>query len=224
MARFVSSNQRMFVRSPMPSARSPCRNCKHASIRSHLRQQRSTLIHDRAGGIPTSWNRCSGSTPSWSDSSVMRHERATWFCFHSSREYETPNRHSFPANAPRNTAAPCPRTNSALDEWRGCFRRPCLGEARVRGRVDSVHPFGVFVDIGLDPGIPVLLEIIHFKIRQDQARTSNRIPSGSFPKSARDRSSHPGVFDEAACCWAPQLSHLDWLHSQWLKEQHGPPD
>ena len=32
----------------------------------------------------------------------------------------------------------------------------------------SVHPFGVFVDIGLDPRIPVLLEIIHFKVIEVQ--------------------------------------------------------
>jgi hypothetical protein len=38
----------------------------------------------------------------------------------------------------------------------------------VRGKVVSVHPFGVFVVFGLDPRIPVLLEIIHFKVIDDQ--------------------------------------------------------
>jgi hypothetical protein len=52
--------------------------------------------------------------------------------------------------------------------------------SEVRGNVVSVRPFGVFVDIGLDPGIPVLLEIIHFKIRQDEPK--HRI---EFPQDTR---------------------------------------
>jgi hypothetical protein len=83
----------------------------------------------------------------------------------------------------------------------------------------SVHPFGVFVDIGLDSRIPFLLEIIHFKIRQDDP--GHRI---SFPDD------YPAVGDEIdarilAYSMKPhdirltQLSHLGWIHSQWLREQ-----
>jgi hypothetical protein len=81
----------------------------------------------------------------------------------------------------------------------------------------------VFVDIGLDPGIPVLLEIIHFKVRQDEP--DHRI---GFPED------YPAVGDEIearilAYSMRPrdirltQLSHLEWLHSDWLKEQQPPP-
>jgi ribosomal protein S1 len=92
--------------------------------------------------------------------------------------------------------------------------------SHVTGKVVSVHPFGVFVDIGLDPRIPVLLEIIHFKVIEDQPR--HRI------NSAED---YPAVGDDVearilAYSIKPhdirltQLSHLEWLHSRWLKGQH----
>jgi ribosomal protein S1 len=91
--------------------------------------------------------------------------------------------------------------------------------SHVRGKVVSVHPFGVFVDIGLDPRIPVLLEIIHFKVIEDQP--------GHRISSAED---YPAVGDEIearilAYSLKPhdirltQLSHLEWIHSKWLKEQ-----
>ena len=61
----------------------------------------------------------------------------------------------------------------------------------MRGKVISVHRFGVFVDIGLDPRIPVLLEIIHFKVIQDDP--GHRI---SFPDD------YPAVGDEIdAASW-----------------------
>jgi ribosomal protein S1 len=91
----------------------------------------------------------------------------------------------------------------------------------VKGRVVSVHPFGVFVDIGLDPGIPVLLEIIHFKVIEDQPGHRINLPDD-----------YPAVGDEIearilAYSMKPhdirltQLSHLEWIHSQWLKERRG---
>ncbi len=91
--------------------------------------------------------------------------------------------------------------------------------SQVRGKVISVHRFGVFVDIGLDPRIPVLLEIIHFKIRQHEP--GHQI---SFPKD------YPAVGNEIearilAYSMKPhdirltQLSHLEWIHSQWSKKQ-----
>jgi ribosomal protein S1 len=91
--------------------------------------------------------------------------------------------------------------------------------SHLSGRVVSVHPFGVFVDIGLDSRIPVLLEIIHFKVVEHQP--GHRI---SFPED------YPTVGDaiEArilAYSLKPhdirltQLSHLEWIHSQWLKER-----
>ena len=91
--------------------------------------------------------------------------------------------------------------------------------SHVKGRVVSVHPFGVFVDIGLDPRIPVLLEIIHFEVIEDQP--------GHRINSAED---YPTVGDEIearilAYSMKPhdirltQLSHLEWIHSKWLKQQ-----
>ncbi len=96
--------------------------------------------------------------------------------------------------------------------------------SQVKGRVVSVHPFGVFVDIGLDPCIPVLLEIIHFKVVEDQPGHRIRSPED-----------YPTVGDEIearilAYSMKPhdirltQLSHLEWIHSQWLKENKEPSD
>jgi ribosomal protein S1 len=96
--------------------------------------------------------------------------------------------------------------------------------SHVNGRVVSVHRFGVFVDIGLDPRIPVLLEIIHFKVVEDQHGHQIRFPDD-----------YPAVGDaiEArilAYSMKPhdirltQLSHLDWIHSRWLKERRQEPN
>jgi len=90
--------------------------------------------------------------------------------------------------------------------------------SHVKGRVVSVHRFGVFVDIGLDPRVPVLLEIIHFEVVEDQP--GHRI---SFPDD------YPAVGDEIearilAYSMKPhdirltQLSHLYWIHSRWSRE------
>jgi ribosomal protein S1 len=109
----------------------------------------------------------------------------------------------------------------SIDEWNELQTTLPRGST-VKGRVVSVHPFGVFVDIGLDPRIPVLLEIIHFKIAQDEPR--HRI------NSIED---YPAVGDEIearilAYSVKPhdirltQLSHLEWIHSQWLKKQRPP--
>jgi ribosomal protein S1 len=91
--------------------------------------------------------------------------------------------------------------------------------SRVTGRVVTVHPFGVFVDIGLDPRIPGFLEIIPFKVIEDQP--GHRINSAE---------GYPAVGDEIeprilAYRMKPhdirltQLSHLEWIHSEWLKRQ-----
>jgi hypothetical protein len=61
-------------------------------------------------------------------------------------------------------------------EW-GQLQATLPRGSNVKGRVVSVQTFGVFVDIALDPRIPVLLEIIHFKIREDDPE--HRI---SFPQ------------------------------------------
>ena len=106
----------------------------------------------------------------------------------------------------------------SLDEWNELQTTLPRGSS-VKGRVISVHPFGVFVDIRLDPRIPVLLEIIHFKGAEDEPR--QRL------NSIED---YPAVGDEIearilAYSVKPhdirltQLSHLEWIHSQWLKKQ-----
>jgi ribosomal protein S1 len=116
-----------------------------------------------------------------------------------------------------------PKNQLSHNEWEQLQTTLPRG-SHVKGNVVSVHPFGVFVDIGLDPGIPVLLEIIHFKIRQDEPK--HRI---EFPQD------YPKVGDEIearilAYSMKPhdirltQLGHLEWLHSRWLKKQHGRPD
>ena len=116
-----------------------------------------------------------------------------------------------------------PKNQLSTDEWEKLQATLPRG-SQVRGRVDSVHPFGVFVDIGLDPGIPVLLEIIHFKIRQDQPEHRIEFPQ-DYPKVGDEIEAHILAYSmKPHDVRLTQLSHLDWLHSQWLKEQHGPPD
>ena len=53
-------------------------------------------------------------------------------------------------------------------EWRELLGGLASKVAMRKGKVVSVHPFGVFADIGLDPGLSVLLEIIHFRVVEDQ--------------------------------------------------------
>jgi ribosomal protein S1 len=91
--------------------------------------------------------------------------------------------------------------------------------SHVTGRVVSVHPFCVFVDIVLDPRIPVLLEIIHVKVTENQPKHQIN--------SAED---YPAVGDEIearilAYSMKPhnirltQHSHIEWSHNEWLKRQ-----
>jgi hypothetical protein len=54
--------------------------------------------------------------------------------------------------------------------------------SEVKGKVVSVQRFGVFVDIGLDPCIPMLLEIIHFKIREQEPEHRINFPD-DYPAS-----------------------------------------
>lgn len=77
-------------------------------------------------------------------------------------------------------------TNNPLtpNEWDQLQKTLPRG-SQARGKVVSVHPFGVFVDIGLDPRIPLLLEIIQFKVIEEAP--GHRI---SFPKD------YPAVGDE----------------------------
>ncbi len=106
-------------------------------------------------------------------------------------------------------------SQSAWDELRLALPRG----SQVKGRVRSVHPFGVFVDIGLDARIPVLLELIHFRLRADDPEY--RI---AFPED------YPRVGDEVearilAYSLSPrdirltQLGHLEWIHSRWTRER-----
>jgi ribosomal protein S1 len=89
----------------------------------------------------------------------------------------------------------------------------------VKGRVVSVHPFGVFVDIGLDPRIPVLLEIIHFKIVEDDPGHGINLPD-DYPKVGDEIEARILAYRmKPHDIRLTQLSHLEWIHSQWLRDQ-----
>ena len=92
--------------------------------------------------------------------------------------------------------------------------------SHVKGRVVSVHQFGVFVDIGLDLHIPVLLEIIHFKVRQDEPDHRIKFPE-DYPKVGDDIEGRILAYSmKPHDIRLTQLGHLEWLHSRWLEEQH----
>ena len=105
----------------------------------------------------------------------------------------------------------------SVDEWAELKANLPRG-SHVTGKVVSVHPFGLFVDIGLDPRIPVLLEIVHFKVIEDhpghQLNSLEDYPAVGDEVEARilAYSTQPGDIR------LTQLSHLEWIHSQWLKE------
>ncbi len=93
--------------------------------------------------------------------------------------------------------------------------------SRVRGRALSVHPFGVFVNIGLDRRIPVLLEIIHFKIIEDQPGYRICSPD-DYPKVGEEVEARILAYSmKPHDIRLTQLSHLEWLHSRWLRKQTG---
>jgi ribosomal protein S1 len=104
-------------------------------------------------------------------------------------------------------------------EWDGLQASLPRG-SHVTGKVVSVHPFGVFVDIGLDPGIPVLLEIIHFKVRQDEPEHRIEFPE-DYPKVGEEIKTRILAYSvKPHDIRLTQLSHLEWLHSRCLEEQH----
>jgi hypothetical protein len=76
----------------------------------------------------------------------------------------------------------------------------------------------VFVDIGLDPRIPVLLEIIHFKIRQDESEHRISFPE-DYPRVGAEIEARVLAYSlKPHDIRLTQLSHLDWIDSRWLKE------
>ncbi len=91
--------------------------------------------------------------------------------------------------------------------------------SHVRGRVVSVHPFGVFVDIGLDPRIPVLLEIIHFKIVEDDPGHRINLPDDYTAVGDEIEARILAYSMKPHDVRLTQLTHLEWIHSRWLKEQ-----
>jgi len=91
--------------------------------------------------------------------------------------------------------------------------------SRVKGRVRSVHPFGVFVDIGLDPRIPVLLEIIHFKVIEEQPGHRIRSPE-DYPKIGDEIEARILAYSmRPHDIRLTQLSHLEWVHRRWMRER-----
>jgi ribosomal protein S1 len=84
--------------------------------------------------------------------------------------------------------------------------------SRLKGRVLSVHPFGVFVDIGVDTRIPVLLEIIHFKVNEDQPEHRIRFPE-DYPEVGDDIDARILAYSiKPRDIRLTQLSHLEWIH------------
>jgi hypothetical protein len=53
------------------------------------------------------------------------------------------------------------KNSLSLVEWEQ-LQPTLLGATRVTRRAVTVHQFGIFLDLGFYPRIPVLLELIHF--------------------------------------------------------------
>jgi ribosomal protein S1 len=107
-----------------------------------------------------------------------------------------------------------------LQEWDELQKALPRGSL-VKGRVANVAPFGVFVDIGLDPRIPVLLEIIHFKVIEDEPGHRISHPR-DYPEVGEEIEARILAYSvEPHDVRLTQLSHLEWIHSQWQGNQSG---
>lgn len=91
----------------------------------------------------------------------------------------------------------------------------------VTGVVSSQQQYGVWVALDELPEVPALLEIIHFEAIESMPNQKLEFPD-NFP-AVGDRISSRVL----AWCQVPkdvrltQLSHLDWSHLRFLREQDG---
>lgn len=90
----------------------------------------------------------------------------------------------------------------------------------VSGTVIRCRIFGVFVRLDQLPAVPALLEVIHFGLLNADPQHSIQFPDDYPPVGARVQAHILGWCLLPKDVRLTQLSHLDWFHSRWLREQN----
>jgi ribosomal protein S1 len=107
-------------------------------------------------------------------------------------------------------------TQEQWNELRECYPS---GTA-VTGIVTRCKIFGVFVQLDQLPTVTALLEIIHFDVLNADPDHSIKFPDDYPPVGARVEVRILGWCLLPKDVRLTQLSHLDWFHSRWLREQN----
>ena len=111
-------------------------------------------------------------------------------------------------------------TEFSQNEWDKLIEAYPVG-TELTGVVKSQQQYGVWVTLDELPEVPALLEVVHFEAIESKPNRKLQFPD-SYPAVGERISSRV-----LAWCEVPkdvrltQLSHLDWSHQLFLREQAG---
>jgi hypothetical protein len=83
-------------------------------------------------------------------------------------------------------------------------------------QITSRHAFGVFVRVDELPEVTAMLEIIHFKIREEEPQHRIKFPDDYPLVGSRVEARILSWSLSPKDVRLTQLSHLDWSHTRWL--------
>jgi hypothetical protein len=83
------------------------------------------------------------------------------------------------------------------------------------GVVLARHVVGVFVRVDELPEVPALLEVIHFKAREEDPQRRLEFPADYPPVGSRVEARILGWSLRPKDVRLTQLSHLHWSHQRW---------
>ena len=109
--------------------------------------------------------------------------------------------------------------NFTQEQWNELRKNYPRGTV-VTGTVTRCKIFGVFVQLDQLPAVTALLEIIHFSILNADPDHSIKFPDDYPPVGVRIEARILGWCLVPKDVRLTQLSHLDWFHSRWLREQN----
>lgn len=89
----------------------------------------------------------------------------------------------------------------------------------MSGKVSSRQMYGVWVTLDELPDVPALLEVIHFEIIETDPEQNIEFPDDYPADGTLLKTRILGWCEKPGDVRLTQLSHLDWSHQRFLREQ-----